>query len=77
MDAQLGTAPPQESRPTLSGIYVREAKIYDEGMVARWKVLMDGLLLFAALFSAVVTAFIIESYKNQSVAFGIIPTLRY
>ncbi|KAJ7584294.1 hypothetical protein C8J56DRAFT_148827 [Mycena floridula] len=35
-------------------------------MVARWKVLMDGLLLFAALFSAVVTAFIIESYKTLS-----------
>ncbi|KAJ7585627.1 hypothetical protein C8J56DRAFT_788558, partial [Mycena floridula] len=46
--------------------YVREAKIYDEGMVTRWRVLMDGLLLFAALFSAVVTAFIIESYKNLS-----------
>ncbi|KAJ7575046.1 hypothetical protein C8J56DRAFT_719880, partial [Mycena floridula] len=42
------------------------AKIYDEGMVARWKVLMDGLLLFAALFSAVVTAFIIEGYKTLS-----------
>ncbi|KAJ7590233.1 hypothetical protein C8J56DRAFT_1048397 [Mycena floridula] len=67
MDAQLGTALPKESNPTLAtGSYVREAKIYDDGMVARWKVLMDGLLLFAALFSAVVTAFIIESYKNLS-----------
>ncbi|KAJ7578606.1 hypothetical protein C8J56DRAFT_968557, partial [Mycena floridula] len=27
---------------------------------------MDGILLFAALFSAVVTAFIIESYKLLS-----------
>ncbi|KAJ7595530.1 hypothetical protein C8J56DRAFT_852584 [Mycena floridula] len=70
MDAQIGTAPLKESgTPTLSSTsssYVREAKIYDEGMVARWKVLMDGLLLFAALFSAVVTAFIIESYKSLS-----------
>ncbi|KAJ7573878.1 hypothetical protein C8J56DRAFT_501975 [Mycena floridula] len=67
MDAQLRTsAPPKESNTTLSSSYVREAKIYDEGMVARWKVLMDGLLLFAGLFSAVVTAFIIESYKNLS-----------
>ncbi|KAJ7584314.1 hypothetical protein C8J56DRAFT_718588, partial [Mycena floridula] len=56
----------KESNPTLSSCYVREAKIYDEGMVARWKVLMDGLLLFAALFSAVVTAFIIEGYKTLS-----------
>ncbi|KAJ7585638.1 hypothetical protein C8J56DRAFT_1052943 [Mycena floridula] len=66
MDLQLGTAPPKESNPTIFSSYVREAKIYDSGMVARWKVLMDGLLLFAALFSAVVTAFIIESYKNLS-----------
>ncbi|KAJ7584328.1 hypothetical protein C8J56DRAFT_1053781 [Mycena floridula] len=66
MDAQLGTAPVKESNPTLLSIYIREAKIYDEGMVARWKVLMDGLLLFAALFSAVVTAFIIEGYKTLS-----------
>ncbi|KAJ7591617.1 hypothetical protein C8J56DRAFT_568514 [Mycena floridula] len=66
MNAQQETAPATESNPTLSSCYVRDAKIYDEGMVARWKVLMDGLLLFAALFSAVVTAFIIESYKNLS-----------
>ncbi|KAJ7573060.1 hypothetical protein C8J56DRAFT_873881 [Mycena floridula] len=66
MDAQIGTAPLKESNPTLSSIYIREAKIYDDGMVARWKVLMDGLLLFAALFSAVVTAFIIEGYKTLS-----------
>ncbi|KAJ7574996.1 hypothetical protein C8J56DRAFT_458006 [Mycena floridula] len=66
MDAQIETGPVKESNGTLPGCYVREAKIYDEGMVARWKVLMDGLLLFAALFSAVVTAFIIESYKTLS-----------
>ncbi|KAJ7572337.1 hypothetical protein C8J56DRAFT_1035394 [Mycena floridula] len=62
----IGTGPVKESNGTLPGCYVREAKIYDEGMVARWKVLMDGLLLFAALFSAVVTAFIIEGYKTLS-----------
>ncbi|KAJ7584326.1 hypothetical protein C8J56DRAFT_1089930 [Mycena floridula] len=66
MDTEKGTASPKESNPTLSSCYVREAKIYDEGMVACWKVLMDGLLLFAALFSAVVTAFIIEGYKTLS-----------
>ncbi|KAJ7592713.1 hypothetical protein C8J56DRAFT_481982 [Mycena floridula] len=66
MDAQPGITLVKESKPTLASCYVREAKIYDEGMVARWKVLMDGLLLFAALFSAVVTAFIIEGYKTLS-----------
>ncbi|KAJ7578508.1 hypothetical protein C8J56DRAFT_797158 [Mycena floridula] len=58
--------PPKESNPSVFSSYVREAKIYDEAMVSRWKVTMDGILLFAALFSAVVTAFIIESYKLLS-----------
>ncbi|KAJ7578549.1 hypothetical protein C8J56DRAFT_797341, partial [Mycena floridula] len=58
--------PPKESNPTVFSSYIREAKVYDEAMVARWKVAMDGILLFAALFSAVVTAFIIESYKLLS-----------
>ncbi|KAJ7578550.1 hypothetical protein C8J56DRAFT_351154 [Mycena floridula] len=58
--------PPKESNPSVFTSYVREAQVYDEAMVARWKVTMDGILLFAALFSAVVTAFIIESYKLLS-----------
>ncbi|KAJ7575100.1 hypothetical protein C8J56DRAFT_1063992 [Mycena floridula] len=58
--------PPKESNPSVFTSYVREAKVYDEAMVARWKIAMDGILLFAALFSAVVTAFIIQSYKLLS-----------
>ncbi|KAJ7601191.1 hypothetical protein C8J56DRAFT_814332 [Mycena floridula] len=58
--------PPKELNPSVFTSYIREAKIYDEAMVARWKIAMDGILLFAALFSAVVTAFIIESYKLLS-----------
>ncbi|KAJ7577984.1 hypothetical protein C8J56DRAFT_798296, partial [Mycena floridula] len=56
----------KESNPTVFSSYIREAKIYDESMVARWKVSMDGIVIYAALFSAVVTAFIIESYKTLS-----------
>ncbi|KAJ7581646.1 hypothetical protein C8J56DRAFT_249313 [Mycena floridula] len=64
--ADLGRFPPKESNPSVFNSYVREAKIFDQAMVARWKVTMDGIVIFAALFSAVVTAFIIESYKMLS-----------
>ncbi|KAJ7163124.1 hypothetical protein C8R46DRAFT_1281506, partial [Mycena filopes] len=48
----------------LWGVYVVEAEKYDEGLVDSWKKDMEGLLIFAALFSAILTAFIIESYKS-------------
>ncbi|KAJ7175327.1 hypothetical protein C8R46DRAFT_891529, partial [Mycena filopes] len=48
----------------LWGVYVTEAEKYDEGLVDSWKKDMEGLLIFAALFSAILTAFIIESYKS-------------
>ncbi|KAI0716819.1 hypothetical protein C8Q76DRAFT_673163, partial [Earliella scabrosa] len=35
---------------------------YYDGLVVRWKEEMDTLLVYAGLFSAVLTAFIIESY---------------
>ncbi|KAJ7175308.1 hypothetical protein C8R46DRAFT_890890, partial [Mycena filopes] len=58
----------------LWGVYVTEAEKYDEGLVDSWKKDMEGLLIFvsklsmlqAALFSAILTAFIIESYKSLS-----------
>ncbi|TDL17865.1 hypothetical protein BD410DRAFT_695043, partial [Rickenella mellea] len=37
---------------------------YDKDVVHNWRDDMDALLIFAALFSASVTAFAIESYKN-------------
>ncbi|KEP46387.1 putative transmembrane protein [Rhizoctonia solani 123E] len=43
--------------------YVREAAEWDAQLVERWHKGMDNILLFAALFSAIVTAFLIESYK--------------
>ncbi|KAJ7099833.1 hypothetical protein C8R44DRAFT_947265 [Mycena epipterygia] len=52
-------------------VYIDEAEKYDKGLVESWKSDMEGLLIFclmrypkAALFSAIVTAFIIESYKT-------------
>ncbi|KAJ7478624.1 hypothetical protein B0H11DRAFT_2234084 [Mycena galericulata] len=46
----------------LWSVYVSEAERYDKALVER--VNMDGMLIFAGLFSASLTAFIIESYKT-------------
>ncbi|KAK7024459.1 hypothetical protein VNI00_016310 [Paramarasmius palmivorus] len=40
-----------------------EVKKYDDGLVVGYKEDIDTLLVFAGLFSAVVTAFLIESYQ--------------
>ncbi|CAE6412292.1 unnamed protein product [Rhizoctonia solani] len=45
--------------------YVREADQVDEELVDGWNKSMDVMLIvFAALFSAISTAFVIESYRN-------------
>ncbi|KAH7064215.1 hypothetical protein BKA62DRAFT_589762, partial [Auriculariales sp. MPI-PUGE-AT-0066] len=44
--------------------YKRQAEEYDQAMVTAWNGSMDALLIFAALFSAVLTAFLLESYKD-------------
>ncbi|CAK5279128.1 unnamed protein product, partial [Mycena citricolor] len=46
--------------------YISEAQSYDRGLIDGWRSEMDGLLIFAGLFSGVVTTFIIESYKTLS-----------
>ncbi|TFK93352.1 hypothetical protein K466DRAFT_451478, partial [Polyporus arcularius HHB13444] len=38
-------------------------KTYHDGLVARWKEEMDTLLVYAGLFSAVLTAFNVQSYQ--------------
>ncbi|KAF7341296.1 hypothetical protein MVEN_01865700 [Mycena venus] len=48
----------------LWAVYVGEAERYDKALVESWKSDMKGLIIFAALFSAIVTAFLIESYKT-------------
>ncbi|KAJ7797657.1 hypothetical protein B0H14DRAFT_2466772, partial [Mycena olivaceomarginata] len=50
----------------LWAVYISEAEKYDKALVESWKSDMDGLLIFAGLFSASLTAFIIESYKTLS-----------
>ncbi|KAJ7716207.1 hypothetical protein B0H16DRAFT_1476907 [Mycena metata] len=51
----------------LWSVYISEAEKYDKGLVESWKSDMEGMLIFtpqAGLFSASLTAFIIESYKT-------------
>ncbi|KAJ7750139.1 hypothetical protein DFH07DRAFT_1062235 [Mycena maculata] len=47
-------------------VYISEAEKYDKALVESWRGDMDGMLIFAGLFSASLTAFIVESYKTLS-----------
>ncbi|KAG6868808.1 hypothetical protein C0993_010106 [Termitomyces sp. T159_Od127] len=44
-------------------LYVKEAEQHDKNRTETWKTDMDSTLIFAGLFSAAVTAFLIDSYK--------------
>jgi len=44
-------------------MYANEARHFDQQMLAAWNKHLDVRLLFAGLFSAIVTPFIVESYK--------------
>ncbi|KAJ7480252.1 hypothetical protein B0H11DRAFT_1245975 [Mycena galericulata] len=54
----------EEACAKIWSIYVGEAERYDAALVESWKADMEGMLIFSGLFSASLTAFIIESYKN-------------
>ncbi|KAJ7132557.1 hypothetical protein C8R44DRAFT_664932, partial [Mycena epipterygia] len=56
----------------LWAVYISEAENYDKALVDSWKSDMEGLLIFAGLFSASLTAFLIESYKTLSPDQGMI-----
>ncbi|KZV80417.1 hypothetical protein EXIGLDRAFT_568819, partial [Exidia glandulosa HHB12029] len=50
-------------------VYRDEATQHDDAMLDGWHKTLDILLIFAGLFSAVVTAFVIESYRFLTVDF--------
>ncbi|KAJ7194302.1 hypothetical protein GGX14DRAFT_404759 [Mycena pura] len=50
----------------LWSVYISEAEKYDKELVESWKSNMEGMLIFAGLFAASLTAFLIESYKTLS-----------
>ncbi|KAJ7466654.1 hypothetical protein B0H11DRAFT_2197567 [Mycena galericulata] len=54
----------EEACANIWSIYVGEAERYDAAVVESWKADMEGMLIFSGLFSASLTAFIIESYRN-------------
>ncbi|TFY65844.1 hypothetical protein EVG20_g5237, partial [Dentipellis fragilis] len=45
-------------------VYLDEAKMMDDDMVEAWKNTIDVLLVFAGLFSAVVTTFVVQSSQS-------------
>ncbi|KAJ7791266.1 hypothetical protein B0H13DRAFT_1675981, partial [Mycena leptocephala] len=45
-------------------VYISEAEKYDKSLVESWKNDMEGMLIFAGLVSASLTAFLTESYKT-------------
>ncbi|KAJ7110673.1 hypothetical protein C8R44DRAFT_592697, partial [Mycena epipterygia] len=55
-------------------VYISEAETYDKALVDSWKSDMGGLLIFAGLFSASLTAFLVESYKTLNPDRGTINT---
>ncbi|KAF7365723.1 hypothetical protein MVEN_00446000 [Mycena venus] len=65
-DIATGAMDPSEEAAAskLWAVYVSEAEKYDRSLVESWKSDMEGMLIFAGLFSASLTAFIIESYKT-------------
>ncbi|KAF5345907.1 hypothetical protein D9758_011400 [Tetrapyrgos nigripes] len=48
----------------LWNVYISQAHEYDKTLLEGWKKDMDGMLLFSALYSASLTALIVESYKK-------------
>ncbi|KAI0064344.1 hypothetical protein BV25DRAFT_311492 [Artomyces pyxidatus] len=48
----------------LWSVYLSVADNFDRAMAENWKGDMDGILIFTGLFSASVSAFVIESYKG-------------
>ncbi|KAH9057606.1 hypothetical protein EDB87DRAFT_1534533, partial [Lactarius vividus] len=45
-------------------VYVDEAEHHDKALIGTWKDDMEGVIVFAGLYSASLTAFLVESYKN-------------
>ncbi|KAJ7902690.1 hypothetical protein B0H14DRAFT_2667229 [Mycena olivaceomarginata] len=56
--------PGDEPCAKIWSVYISEAEKYDKALADSWRGNMNGMLIFAGLFSAILTAFIIESYKN-------------
>ncbi|KAF9005445.1 hypothetical protein BDQ17DRAFT_348920 [Cyathus striatus] len=56
-------------------IYMSEGQEWDRNQINNWNANMDVILIFAGLFSAILTAFLIEFYRNLSPDSGEIAAL--
>ncbi|KAJ6592774.1 hypothetical protein B0H19DRAFT_1365127 [Mycena capillaripes] len=65
-DEKRTTPDDEAAAAKLWALYISEAEKYDKSLVESWKSDMEGMLIFAGLFSASLTAFLIESYKMLS-----------
>ncbi|KAI0067209.1 hypothetical protein BV25DRAFT_1819519 [Artomyces pyxidatus] len=71
-DTRMNTGPSQapqggdygDSSAQMWSLSISEGEKYDKALAESWKGNMDGILIFTGLFSASVSAFIIEAYKN-------------
>ncbi|KAJ7078048.1 hypothetical protein B0H15DRAFT_789193, partial [Mycena belliarum] len=54
----------EQTSAKLWSTYIDEAQRYDTALVESWKADMEGMLIFSGLFSASLTAFLIESYRT-------------
>ncbi|KAJ7192358.1 hypothetical protein GGX14DRAFT_480223 [Mycena pura] len=54
----------EDSSAKFWSVYLSEADRYDSALVESWRADMEGILIFSGLFSASLTAFLIESYKK-------------
>ncbi|KAJ7494072.1 hypothetical protein FB451DRAFT_1360635 [Mycena latifolia] len=68
-DGEVPHADDGASAP-LWAVYIAEADKYDKSLVESWRADMEGMLIFAGLFSASLTAFLIESYKTLTPDMG-------
>ncbi|TFK60535.1 hypothetical protein BDN72DRAFT_523948 [Pluteus cervinus] len=63
LNAPLKVPLPSETGPSCWEECYKRVAEYDENMCKAWREEIDKLLLFAGLFSAAVTAFVVESYQ--------------
>ncbi|KZV98666.1 hypothetical protein EXIGLDRAFT_763336 [Exidia glandulosa HHB12029] len=48
-------------------VYSKAARKHDKELLDQWNGTLDTLLIFAGLFSSVLTTFIIDSYKQTQI----------
>ncbi|KAJ7661488.1 hypothetical protein DFH06DRAFT_374743 [Mycena polygramma] len=63
-EAEPDTLGTEEACAKMWSVYISQAEKYDKALVAGWRADMKGILIFAGLFSSILTAFIIESYRT-------------